>query len=259
MISVRSLLVVAGVFGSCLLASAVDNDESPRALVEAAFQAHGGADSLSKTLCANVKGYGRMTVAPWLGVSIRWEENYEMPHRYRRAMEGDGVGPAEGKTIRTEFAVTEVGGWLRQDGQVRDLQGDKSLGSKSWFTWLTVLSKLPSCLGDGVKLRSAGMALVDDKPAQKVIVTGDALRGSATLFLDEKTHRLVKVVRRVPNPTTGVQANGEFLFRDFKEVQGVVFPHRLLIDLDGKRYMQLEITRIDFPKTLDDKLFAKPE
>jgi hypothetical protein len=92
-----------------------------------------------------------------------------------------------------------------------------------------------------------------------VIATGEAVRGTVTLFLDAKTHRLVKVVRRVPNPTTGREAKAEFLFRDFKEVQGVVFPHRLDTLLDGKRYMQLEVTRIEFPRTLDDKLFAKPE
>jgi hypothetical protein len=254
MIPIRSIapFVAVGFFAACLLANAADEDESPRDIIEAAIKAHGGADNLKKTLCGNVHAKAKLAIAPGVDGTIEWEENYEVPGRYRRKMVGD-VG---GMPIRMEFALIDGSGWLRRNGEVSDFKGDKSLGSKSWAA---VLLNLSNCLDDGVKLRPGGTEMVDGHAAKKVVASGEAAQGKATLFLDEKTHRLVKLMRRSPHPVTRQEADAWFLLGDFKTVDGIVYPHRLEIVMDGKKVIDLEITRIDFPKTLDDKLFAKPD
>ncbi|HEX3315004.1 MAG TPA: hypothetical protein VHR72_08945 [Gemmataceae bacterium] len=251
---VRTLapLLAAFFISSCLLASAADGDESPRALVEAAIKAHGGADNLKKTRCVNLQAKGTLAMIPGTDRPVLWEENFELPGRYRRRIDSEG----DGKPIQAELAVTEGKGWFRANDKIRDFDGDKTLASKSWAA---VLGNLPDCLAAGVTLKSAGTEMVDGKPAKKVIASGAAVLGNAVLFLDEKTHRLVKLTRRAPNTITTTPEDVAILLGDFKEVAGVVFPHHLVVLTNGGKTADLEITRIDFPRTLDDRLFVKPK
>jgi hypothetical protein len=254
MIPVRSIapLVVVGFFAACFLANAADGDESPRAVIEAALRTHGGKDNLMKTVCGNVLANGKMLVAPGEEAAITWAENYEVPRRFRRKI----VGVLAGAPVQMEYAITEGSGWILENGQLRDFKGDKSLGSQNWGTSLIVLVR---CLEEGVTLKSAGTEMVDGKSAKKVHASGDAVRGSVTLFLDEKTNRLVKEMRRAPNPLTGKEVDAAFVLGDFKKVSGVLYPHQIVGFTDGTKMFDLEIMQVDFPKTLDDKLFVKPE
>jgi hypothetical protein len=70
MFPVRSIIVVSllapGVF-------AADGDESPRALVEAAIKAHGGAAAIDKTNCANLHAKAKVDLGPGMVGRADWE------------------------------------------------------------------------------------------------------------------------------------------------------------------------------------------
>ena len=254
MIPGRSIapLVAVGVFAAGLLATAADEGDSPRAVIEAAIKAHGGVAALNRTLCGNFTAKMTAALGPGIEGTMTFEENYELPRRYRRKVQGE----EKGKKFEMEFAIDGDSGWIRRNGVVSDYPSKSPTVPMSGCN---ILLTLPNCLADGVKLRSAGVENIAGQPARKVEASGDALQGEATLLLDEKTNRLVELRRRVSHPATGKMTELVSKLGNYKTVDGIPYPHRLQIVQEGKTIMDIEISRIDFPKTLDDKLFAKPE
>ena len=50
----------------------------------------------------------------------------------------------------------------------------------------------------------------------------------------------------------------ETLYSEFKEVKGALKPTRVLINRDGKKYVDGEISDFELKEKLDDSVFAKP-
>jgi hypothetical protein len=155
-----------------------------------------------------------------------------------------------------EYAITDGSGWIRQDGgEAKDFEGEKLALSHSWNA---ILALLPSCLGDGVKLKSGGKDKVEEREAVGVSVSGEAFGGTVVLFFDRNSGLLVKSKRRMQHPLTGQEVDGEVLLSDYKEVSGVQYPRRIATYIDGKKVIAMEITRVELLPKLDDRLFAKP-
>jgi hypothetical protein len=243
-----------GILVVCLFmqTSAVGGDESPRATLQAAIKAHGGAEKLARTLTGTLLARGESTLAPEVRSSISWEETFELPRRYRRSIKGQFAG----EEFSMEYAVTDGKGWVRQNGgEPRDYQGDKRPLSHSWNA---VLGLLPSCLGEGVKLGPGGREKVEGREAIGVRASGDPLGGEAVLFFDARSGLLVKSKRRVQHPLSRKEVDGETVFGDYKEVSGVQYPHRITTYMEGKKATDMTIIRIELLKKVEDRLFDKP-
>jgi len=48
-------------------------------------------------------------------------------------------------------------------------------------------------------------------------------------------------------------------FNEYKDFNGVKQPTKLLVNQDGKKFMDAEMTEMTFPAMIDAKVFAKPE
>jgi hypothetical protein len=237
---------------SCYLVSNARAGDSPRAKLESAIKAHGGEEHLAKTLIGTLVAKAKMSFSTEVEASITWEETFELPRRYRRSINGRLMG----KDFSMEYAITDGSGWIRQNGgEAKDFKGEKLPLSRSWNA---VLALLPSCLADGVKLTPAGKDKVDGRDAVGVSVSGEVFGGDAILFFDAKTDLLVKSKRRMQHPVTRREVDGEVFLSDYKEVSGVQYPRRITTYIDGKKVIEMEITRIELLKKLEDKLFEKP-
>jgi hypothetical protein len=247
------LRLIAAVACSCVLFSAARADETPRATLQAAIKAHGCKENLAKTLTGTLRAKAKMSLEPFVEapISCSWEETLELPRRYRRSIKGQSMG----RDFRMEYAITDGSGWIRQNaGEVKDIKVEKLPLSRSWNATLALL---PSCLADDVTLRPGGQDKVEGREAVGVSVSDRAL-GDAVLFFDRQTGLLVKSKRRMQHPLTRKDVDGEVIFGDYKEVSGVQYPRRITVYIDGKKVADLEITRIELLKKVDDRLFEKP-
>ena len=193
-----------------------------------------------------------MSLQPEFELSISWEETFELPRRYRRNIKGQVMG----KDFTLEYAITGGSGWTRENGgEPKDYKGEKLKLDRCWNVFLAIL---PSYLSDGVKLSSGGTDKIDGKEAVGVVVSGEVIEGEATLFFDKKSGLLLKMKKRMLHPFSGQEVAAESLLGEYKKIYGVEYPHRITTYIDGKKVIEMEITRIQFLKKVENRLFEKP-
>jgi hypothetical protein len=237
---------------SSMLLGGAGAQETPRGTLEAAIKAHGGKQNLAKTLTGTLHAKAKMALSPDVDAAISWEETFELPRRYRRTIKGQFMG----KDFSMEYAITDGSGWIRQNGgKAKDYKGDKQPLSRSWNA---ILAILPSCLAEGANLKAAGKAKVEGREAVGVRVSDEKNGIEAVLFFDSKSGLLLKSKRRMQHPVTGREADAEVILGNYKEVSGVKYPRRITTYIDGKKAVEMDITRIELLKKLDDRLFERP-
>ncbi len=213
---------------------------------------HGGEKNLAKTLTGTLLAKAKLALPDGTEGSISWEETFELPSRYRRSIKGRVMG----KDFSMEYAITNGLGWIRENGgEVRESKGEKLPLSGNWNAGLATL---PSYLKDDVKLELAGKDKINGREAVGVRVSGKAVGGEVILFFDRKSGFFVKSKRRMRHPMLPTEVELEVVDSDYKEVSGVQFPHRTTSYVDGKKAIEMEITRIEFLKKVEDRLFEKP-
>jgi len=251
--SMQTYLTICVVLISCFLQLSVSYaDDTPRATIEAAIKAHGGEKNLALTLTGTLLAKAKFSLSPEMEATISWEETFELPRRYRRSIKGQGMG----QNFSMEYAITEGNGWIRQNGGApTDYKGEKQPLNSSWNA---ILAMLPPCLEAGVELKSVGKEMIDGKEAIGVSVSGGQMGITAVLFFDLKTRLLVKSKKRMEHPLTHQEVDGEVVLGNYKLISGVQYPHRFTSNVDGKKVIDMEISRIEFLKKLDDSRFEKP-
>jgi hypothetical protein len=69
---------------------------------------------------------------------------------------------------------------------------------------------------------------------------------------------LVKSESRTLHPMTMQEVPAQSYFKEYKDVDGRKEPKRLLINLDGQKYLDLEILETKYLDKVDENEFAKP-
>jgi len=237
---------------TCLMATHAGVQETPRATIQAAIKAHGGEENLAKTLTGSLTAKATFTFAANMMTSFTWEESFELPRRYYRNLKGKFME----MDFSMEYAITDGSGWIRQNGgDPKEYKGEKMPVHRNWNAFLAIL---PSCLAEGMKLEAAGNEVVEGREAVAVKVTGEGIGGEGVLFFDKKSGLLVKAKKRMQHPLSRQETEGEVVYSDFKEVSGVQYPRRITASVSGKKISDMEITRIQLLKKIDDRLFDKP-
>jgi hypothetical protein len=235
----------------CSSIGCIKGEQSPRATIQAAIKAHGGEESLAKTITGSLAAKSTMVLGN-VEASVSWEETFELPQRYYRKISGK----VKGRDISMEYAITDGSGWIRLNGgEAKEYQGEKQPLERNWNAFLAIL---PLCLADGVKLEAAGEEKVDGRDAVSVKVQGKPVGSEGILFFDKKTGLMVKSRRRIQHLLSREEVEGEVVYGDFKEVSGVQYPHHITTYVTGKKVGDMEITLIEFSKKIDDHLFDKP-
>jgi hypothetical protein len=225
--------------------------ETARATLEAAIKAHGGKENLAKTLTGSLTAKAKITVAPDFEISSSWDETFELPRRYYRNIKGKMLGD----DFTMEYGITDGSGWIRHNGELRDYKGEKMPLHRNWNAFLALL---PACLDEGVKLEQGGKEKIDGREASVVKVSAEAEGWEAVLFFDSKSNLLVKSKKRIQHPLTRKEVEGEVIYSDYKEVSGVQYPCRIISYVAGKKASEMEISKIELLKKIDDRLFEKP-
>lgn len=242
--------------GAACLASAVaaqaprEAASDPRALVEAAIEAHGGERAL--TTWADMRLAGRATY--YLGASER---------------KGDAKVFVRGGTMLRRESITELGGgrresisasngksaWQRRGARVYDQPADDHT------TWLRhqpdILLRAaarPEALryGGRVELEGDSVDLVDFEES------GETTR----IVLDVATRQVRALEYKAMSNRGEGKKEEQFIKKSYSEyepVDGVPFPRHWEEYSDGVRTLALVVTEVVLGQAPDASLFVKPE
>lgn len=226
-------------------------DDDPKEIIARAIKAHGGEDVLVKMKAGQSTNKGKINI-PGVGeVEFTQQVSYMMPDKFKDEMELTVMN--QKVTILTLVVGDKV--TIEANGQAVD-GGDKVKEALKEAQYLMKVARFVPLLKDkGYELTSAGEAKVNDKPAHGVHVTSKGHK-DVSLFFDKKTGLLVKLEFRGNDPS-GAEVNEERIILEYtKDKNGVPTPKKILVNHDGKKFLEAEVDGSLLEK-LDDGVFKK--
>jgi hypothetical protein len=244
----RILLAPALVFAGLLIPPTLlraDDRADALAIVDDAIKAHGGADVLAKAQGFTRKGTGSLLPFGPPGLPFTDELTVSLPDRSRHAVEID-------KKSRIVLVLNGDKGWRSEGGPADELGGVrlKEVADEVYVLWLTTLTPLKK---DDVTLKPLPPTKVDDKPAVGVSVSAKG-RPDVKVYFNKDSHLLVKIEREALQG--GQKVDKEYLYGDYKDVDGVKLPGKLTENVNGKKLTDITASyKLHKP---DDATFGKP-
>ena len=239
----RSLLVTLAL---ALPAAAAE----PKAVIEKAVKAHGGAELLDKFggLRSTLKGTisaGGMDI-PVTGVQLR---AYPDKEKVTATLSVAGMELELLQVTNGDKVGLTVGGQARATSDA-----DKT--EARFSTYANSLSRLTPLLkaGGPYTLKAGPEAAVNGDPAVGVVVEHAAFK-PVTLYFDTASGRLVKVTR-TGKAEDGTDAERETVYSDYKAVQGVQMPHRSTSTVGGKKVTDFTAEKVELLEKVEDGEFA---
>ena len=232
-----------------LLAGPAAAQDDPKAIIQKAIQAKGGADRIDRYPAAVIETKGTLFqgghAVPFTARTV-----YELPDRGRIALEQEVLG---GKIQAVQIfdgskARVTVNGQPRElsDVQVRDFR--ESIYAQNVMR-LTPLLKDP-----GFTLAAADATTVGGKPAVGVKVSSKDHR-DVTLYFDRDSGLLVKADRPVVN-AMGKEVKQEQTYADYKAFEGLKHPLHTVVTRDGQKLMESETVDFKPLEKADPREFA---
>jgi hypothetical protein len=233
------------------------DDAEPRAIIDKAITAHGGADKLSQFKAVRAKWAGKHKVENvFYWVAVR-DVTYEMPDKIRLDFEVEN--PKGGK-----FAFTRVvngkQGWQGSARGTRDLDEAQvtQIVDEFYAHWLASVVPLQD---KGFEFSLYGNATVDGKDAVGVRVSYKG-RPDVNLFFDKQTGLVIKSERRAKDPSTNEEYTAESIYRDHQAFDGVLWPTNRLDRRDGMDLEEnagsFELSNFQALDKLDEAALARP-
>ncbi len=245
-----SLLTAAAV---ALLGAGPARADDAKALVDKAIKAVGGAEKLAKYKAETYKGKGKF-YGMGEGIDFTGEWAMQLPDRMRVKIDVDANG--------MQLAIVRVANgdkvWMSFNGTTTEVDDkDEIAETRDGLHHNWVASLLP--LKDkAFTLALVGEEKVGDRPAVGVKASHKGRR-DINLFFDKEKGLLLKTVTVAKGRDTGgKEVTQETLYSDYKEEDGIKRPRKVVINRDGKVYIESEMTELKPHEKLDDATFAKP-
>jgi hypothetical protein len=223
-----------------------DDAGDARALLAKAIDAAGGEAKLAKAQAMTWKEKGTFHGA---GMAL--------PYTATCAVQWPGQARMDIDNFVT-IVLNNDQGWLKpamQDTQTMSKEQLEEHREDQHAGYLTTLLPLKD---PAYRLTPLPEAKVGDKAAVGIKVSHPKHR-DVRLFFDKQTHLLVKCEQRVkPAEQPGQEVAQDTYYEDYRAVDGVQLPYKVVLKRDGKPYVESEILELKLPGKLPDARFAKP-
>jgi hypothetical protein len=226
--------------------------DDPKAVLDKATEAIGGAKKLSEAKGYSWKAKGKITFGG-MESAFTTDTLVEGNDHYRSKFEGDFGG----NKVEAVVVINGDKGWVSFGGMTMALEGD-ALANEKRNAYLVVGPALLIPLkGEGFELKAAGEAKVDDKPAVRLKV--DAKDGKDfTIYFDPKTYLPIKQTADVVD-FMGTEYKQETVFSEYKDFEGIKKATKIEQRRDGETFLQQEITEFKALKEVPADSFAEPK
>jgi hypothetical protein len=247
-------LALAGALAAPLLAGgppARAADPDPAAVIARAIEAKGGAAKLEKYRASTATFKGKFYgFGP--GIDTAGTLRTMAPDK-QFVLSKSKQGGAEDTFV---YVVNGDKGWMIFNGNPTELDKDMMAEAREQLH-AGAVTELRGLTDKGVKLSPLGETKVGDRAAVGVRVACAGYR-DVDLYFDKDKGLLLKRETRGKDPTTGAEYASTTLYDDYKEVGGLMLPHKVDERHDGKPYNRMRLTEIKIEEKLPDSAFAKP-
>jgi len=161
-----------------------------------------------------------------------------------------------GQKVTQTTVFDGTNGWVNVNGMNIDLD-EKLMAELKEASYLLQIGRLAGLKGKGFELSLLGESKVNDRPAVGVKVASKGHR-DINLYFDKETGLVAKMEHRALDAMTMQEVTQERIILEYQDTEGQKMPKKVLVNRDGKKFMELEVTEIKFPDKIDDSEFAKP-
>jgi hypothetical protein len=238
---------ILGLVLSAGSARAADNETT--AIIDKAIKAHGGAEKVAKERATRSKSKGTLELGGGLNFT---QETVLQGGKFKEVI----VLDVNGKEVVVTTVFDGAKGWIKTGDNEMEVDG-KLLDALKEASYAIRVNRLVFLKDKSVEMSALGEIKVNDKPAVGVKVTSKGHK-DVDLFFDKKSGLLVKVVKSALDGMTMQDVSEERIIQEYQEVDGMQVPKKVLVNRDGKKFMELEVLEIKHPDKVDDSEFAKP-
>jgi|ERR1051326_4652057 hypothetical protein len=226
-----------------------DDKDDAKAILDKAIKAHGGEEKLAKPRAMTMKVKGKFYGFNEEGIEYKMELS-ATPTKRRFDLDS-GAGDA---SFKFSSVYNGEKGWRKINDDVADLTKEEIEEVKHdlYIDRVTTLAPLKD---KEFKLSALGETKIGKKAAVGIKIECKGHR-DVNLFFDKDTGLLIKSESKVID--MGEEKNQETIFSDHKDIEGRKVPMKVVINRDGKLFVEGETTEYKFHDKLDDNVFAKP-
>jgi hypothetical protein len=240
-------LAILVVFGTSSVSRAQDE---PKAIIEKAIKAHGGAEKIGKIKGVQAKSKG--TIEAFGGAAFTQEVTTSFDGRLREVMDVE----LNGKKANIVTIYDGQKGALTVNGMNQEIP-EKILEELKEASYGVKAARMLPLLTDPMyTLTLLGEAKVNDKPALGVKVSSKGHR-DISLYFDKETGLLAKSESRKLNQKMQ-EVDEERIITEYQDVDGQKTAKKLIVNQEGKKFMEVEVTEVKFLDKVDDSEFQKP-
>jgi hypothetical protein len=247
------IVILAGlvfVFPGIELPSHELSENDAKETIRKAIDAYGGPEKVKKMTCFTLKAKGAF-LNDGQKLPYMLEAWFSFPSR-RKAIYRFDDKQAEPLTqiLNAESA------WEKRSETTRQLNEDELAAMKEAMYRFQVDTLLAIVTDKSLQISYAGEKEVDQKRAVGVKVHSNN-HLDILLYFDVQSGLQVKVEIRSTD-AAGKEAILEYFLRDHKEFNTVRRPSKFDVFINGDKKEEFEITDMEFPERIEEKVFKKP-
>jgi len=232
-------------------ASAVPAQDTARAIVERAAQAHGGVERLNRIRADRIQVKGNIIIedkeTPFTG-----ETTVQFPAQFKNVLT---LTTPKGRTTVVQILNGDKV-LVSLDGQPQKVEPAAITDLRETFALNRAIRLAPLLMERNYELTALGEVKVGERPALGVKVSAKGRR-ELKLYFDKETNLLVKTEHLLDGPD-GKESKQDVFYGDFRDLGGYKRPLKLSAYRDGKKVMDAEITDVKYFDRIDDSEFDKP-
>lgn len=243
----RGLVAVALLF---TLIGSGRGDETAEIIIHRAIDAAGGR-RLARLRAVTWKGSGILH-GPKEPIHFTHEVAVRRPDRARSIVRGQ-VGD---RTVQIVTVLNASRGWAQIDHRTHPLKKEQ-LAEAREQRYADNVAELVDLIGTRYQLTALGESTLPGGQAVLGVKVSNKGHRDVWLFFDKKTGLLAKSEYRLKDDNNH-ELKQEAYFSVYKNFAGVRKPTRIVIQRDGKPYLEEDVTSYQLTETLPDQLFEQP-
>jgi hypothetical protein len=222
------------------------------AIIEKAVKAHGGAEKINKIKCVQSKSKGKLELFG-SSIDMTQEVSVKFTGKFRETAEID----VNGQKVKVVSVFDGSKAAISANGQAVDIN-DKIMEEFKEGAYGMKVARLTNVLTDkSLQLSPLGESKVEDRPVVGVKIASKGHR-DIDLYFDKGSGLLLKVQTRKNDLQTMQEVDEERIIKEYQDVDGQKMPKRVLVNHEGKKYLEVEVVEVKFPDDIDDSEFQKP-
>jgi outer membrane lipoprotein-sorting protein len=221
-----------------------------RAVIDKALKAVGGEEKLSKYHAGQNKNKGRLEL--FGGLAFTQEVSYQLPDKIKESMHLD----ANGQKFDIVTVYDGEKGWVSNNGVTQEMDDRMTREVKEGVNLMRI-TRLIALKDKRYQLSPLDEVKVNDRPAVGVKVSTKDYR-DVKLYFDKETGLPVKIERQTVDAMSGREFAEERIITDYQEVEGIRVPKKVVVNRDGKKFVETEVVEAKLLDKLDAGTFAKP-